>query len=238
MSAAGRDLVHALIPAAGHSVRFGGTTLKQYAHLLGIPIIAHSIEAVSRPAAVGAVTVALAPDDGIFDELVRPHYPAVRTVTGGDSRARSVMNGLLSILEHDAACEWVLVHDAARPCLRADTLRRLLDAGLASNQGAILAVPVLDTLKRADAAGRIEATLDRSRCWTAQTPQLFRIHELAANLGAALAAGELPTDEAAAMERAGAHPLLVEGDRTNIKVTGPEDLALAQFILQQQSLEG
>jgi 2-C-methyl-D-erythritol 4-phosphate cytidylyltransferase len=230
--------IHALIPAAGHSVRFGGTTLKQYAHLLGIPVIAHSIEAVTRHPAVGAITVALAPDDGIFDELVRPHFPAVRTVAGGDSRARSVMNGLAAILEHDAACEWVLVHDAARPCLRADTLRRLLDAGLASEQGAILAVPVHDTLKRADDAGRIESTVDRARYWAAQTPQLFRIRELAANLRAALAAGETPTDEAAAMERAGAHPLLVEGERSNIKITGPEDLELAQFILQRQSLDG
>jgi 2-C-methyl-D-erythritol 4-phosphate cytidylyltransferase len=238
MSVAGPAVVHALIPAAGHSVRFGGTTLKQYAHLLGSPVIAHSIEAVSRHPAVGAVTVALAPDDGIFDELVRPHYPAVRTVTGGDNRARSVMNGLASILEHDAACAWVLVHDAARPCLRAAALGRLLDAGLASAGGAILAVPVHDTLKRADQEGRVEITLDRSHYWTAQTPQLFRVRELAAALGAALAAGESPTDEAAAMERAGAHPLLVMGDRSNIKITGPEDLALAQFILQQQSLDG
>ena len=229
--------VHALIPAAGYSVRFGGTTLKQYAHLLGSPVIAHSIDAVSRHPAVGAVTVALAPDDGIFDELVRPQYAEVRTVTGGDSRARSVMNGLAAILDRDPACEWVLVHDAARPCLRADTLRRLVDAGLASAQGAILAVPVHDTLKRADDAGRIEATVDRSRYWAAQTPQMFRIRELAVNLDAALAAGECPTDEAAAMERAGAHPLLVMGDRSNIKITGPDDLALAQFILQQQSLE-
>jgi 2-C-methyl-D-erythritol 4-phosphate cytidylyltransferase len=238
MSAAATDLIHALIPAAGHSVRFGGTTLKQYAHLLGSPVIAHSIDAVSRHPAVGAVTVALAPDDGIFDELVRPHYAAVRTVTGGDSRARSVMNGLAAILDHDPACEWVLVHDAARPCLRAATLGRLVEAGLRSAQGAILAVPVHDTLKRADDAGRIESTVDRSRYWAAQTPQMFRIRELAVHLAAALAAGESPTDDAAAMERAGAHPLLVMGDRSNIKITGPEDLALAQFILQQQSLEG
>jgi 2-C-methyl-D-erythritol 4-phosphate cytidylyltransferase len=91
---------------------------------------------------------------------------------------------------------------------------------------------------RADDAGRIETTVDRSRYWAAQTPQMFRIRELAVNLDAALAAGECPTDEAAAMEWAGAHPLLVEGERSNIKITGPEDLALAQFILQQQSLEG
>ena len=229
--------VHALIPAAGLSVRFGGTTLKQYAHLLGIPVIAHSIEAVSRHPAVSSVTVALAPDDGIFDELVRPYFPAVRTVTGGDSRAQTVMNGLGFIREIDPEAEWVLVHDAARPCLRGDALARLLNAGLASDCGGILAVPVSDTLKLAGDDGRVERTLDRSRCWAAQTPQLFRLEQLLPALEASLAAGEVPTDEAAAMERAGFRPLLVEGSGTNIKITGPEDLALAQFILQRQSLD-
>jgi 2-C-methyl-D-erythritol 4-phosphate cytidylyltransferase len=229
--------IHALIPAAGHSVRFGGTTLKQYAHLMGQPVIAHSIEAVSRHPAVTAVTVALAADDGIYEELVAPDYPAVCTVAGGDSRAQSVMNGLTSILQRDPSCEWVLVHDAARPCLSVGALRSLLTRGLASPDGAILAVPVSDTLKQADASGCIERTVDRTRFWAAQTPQLFRLHDLAERLQEALAAGESPTDEAAAMERAGIHPLLVEGPRSNIKITGPEDLALAEFILQRQAMD-
>jgi 2-C-methyl-D-erythritol 4-phosphate cytidylyltransferase len=161
----------------------------------------------------------------------------VRTVTGGESRAESVMNGLVFIRETVPDCEWVLVHDAARPCLRADLLRQLLDRGRASENGAILAVPVHDTLKMADGDQCIEATLDRSRCWAAQTPQLFRLADLLPALEAALAAGEVPTDEAAAMERAGRRPLLVEGSTANIKITGPEDLALAQFILQRQSLD-
>lgn len=228
--------VHALIPAAGHSVRFGGTTLKQYAHLLGSPVIAHSIEAVSRNKLVGSVSVALAEDDGIFDELIRPHYPAVRTVTGGASRAQTVMNGIDSIARDEPGCEWVLVHDAARPCLSRDALDRLLQEGLASSSGAILAVPVNDTLKLADDSGRILQTADRSRFWVAQTPQLFRLNELARNLRSALNAGESPTDEAAAMERAGVHPLLVMGATTNIKITGAEDLELAEFILQRQSV--
>ncbi|HET6592740.1 MAG TPA: 2-C-methyl-D-erythritol 4-phosphate cytidylyltransferase [Xanthomonadales bacterium] len=229
--------VDALIPAAGYSVRFGGTTLKQYAHLMGQPVIAHSIEAVMRHPAVVSVTVALAPDDGIYDELVAPMYPRVHTATGGESRARTVLNGLHSILRRDPASEWVLVHDAARPCLSIDALRRLLKLGLATDHGAILAVPVSDTLKRANDQGRIESTVDRSRFWAAQTPQLFRTRELADSLEEALAAGEAPTDDAAAVERAGAHPLLVEGPRSNIKITGPEDLALAEFILQRQSMD-
>jgi len=229
--------VDALIPAAGHSVRFGGTTLKQYAHVMGQPVIAHSIESVKRHPAVVSLTVALAPDDGIYDELVAPMYPDVFTATGGDSRARTVLNGLAAILQRSPSSEWVLVHDAARPCLPIAALRRLLQLGLATEHGAILAVPVSDTLKRANDQGTIESTVDRSRFWAAQTPQLFRTRELASNLEAALAAGESPTDDAAALERAGMHPLLVEGPRSNIKITGPEDLALVEFILQRQSMD-
>ena len=228
--------VHALIPAAGRSVRFGGTTLKQYAHLLGLPVIAHSIDAVSAHPAVQSVTVALAPDDGIFDELIRPDYPQVKTVAGGASRAETVRNGLEYIRRLDPACEWVLVHDAARPCLSPGSLADLLEQGLGSDAGAILAVPVSDTLKRGDQDSRIAETVDRSQLWAAQTPQLFRLDDLAWNLRAALAAGESPTDEAAAMERAGVRPLLVAGSTTTIKITGAEDLALAQFILQRQSV--
>ena len=227
--------IHALIPAAGRSVRFGGTTVKQYTHLLGKPVLGHSIDAVRRSKAVLSVTVALADDDGIFEELMRPSYPAVRTAVGGATRAQTVMNGVDQILEQDPSCEWVLVHDAARPCLSRDALVRLLREGLQCPDGAILAVPVHDTLKIADASARIEKTADRTRYWAAQTPQLFPARELAANLAAALDAGESPTDEAAAMERAGARPLLVEDHRTNIKITGPEDLALAQFILQRRA---
>jgi len=228
--------VHALIPAAGRSVRFGGTTLKQYAHLLGLPVIGHSIEAVSRHPSVLSVTVATASDDGIFEQLIRPGWPDVRTVTGGDSRAQTVMNGLEFILQQDPDCDWVLVHDAARPCLSTDCLERLLNEGLASDSGAILAIPVNDTLKLSDDSGRIEKTVDRSRFWAAQTPQLFRIRELAFNLRSALSAGELPTDEASAMERAGIQPLLVNGSSKNIKITGAEDLSLAEFIIQRHSL--
>ena len=228
-----RATIHALIPAAGRSVRFGGTTLKQYAHLMGLPVITHSIAAVSGHPQVASVTVALAEDDGIFEELVRPDWPEVRTAVGGDSRAQTVLNGLDAILAEEPGCEWVLVHDAARPCLSKRDLDRLIVEGTASNHGAILAVPVSDTLKWSGDDGAIERTVDRSRCWAAQTPQLFNARDLATHLRAALAAGELPTDEAAAMERAGYRPLLVQGSSSNIKVTGPEDLALAEFILQQ-----
>ena len=226
--------VHALIPAAGQSVRFGGTTYKQYAHLLGKPVIAHSIDAVRRHEAIAAVTVALAPDDGIFDELIRPVYPDVRTVMGGDCRARTVLNGLQGIRASDPECSWVLVHDAARPCLAASLLGSLVDAGLASKDGAILAVPVSDTLKTEEEGHRIGRTLDRTGLWAAQTPQIFPLLTLLKNLSAAMQSGTPPTDEAQAMEHAGLHPLLVCGSSSNIKITRPDDLLLAEAVLAAQ----
>ena len=224
--------VHALIPAAGRSVRFGGTVLKQYTHLLGQPVMAHSIAAVCKHPTVKRVTVALAPDDGIYDDLIRPAYPDVTTVMGGDTRAQTVMHGLRFIRDIDPDCEWVLVHDAARPCLSVSSLDDLMSCGLASESGAILALPVSDTLKLADKKGFIASTVERKRYWLAQTPQLFRIDPLLTNLESNLASGLTPTDEAAAMESAGVHPLLVRGSTSNIKITGSEDLALAEFILR------
>jgi 2-C-methyl-D-erythritol 4-phosphate cytidylyltransferase len=126
-----------------------------------------------------------------------------------------------------------MVHDAARPCLSASSLNDLLTYGLASESGAILAVPVNDTLKLADENGFIASTVDRTRYWSAQTPQLFRIDQLLANLESNMAFGLTPTDEAAVMESAGVHPLLVKGSTSNIKITGSEDLSLAEFILRK-----
>jgi 2-C-methyl-D-erythritol 4-phosphate cytidylyltransferase len=146
------------------------------------------------------------------------------------------MNGLRFIMEADPDCEWVLVHDAARPCLSAAALHDLIELGLTSMAGAILAIPVSDTLKVANESGYINQTVDRSCYWSAQTPQLFRIHQLAANMESALSQGEQPTDEAAAMEAAGVHPLLVQGVASNIKITGPDDMAMAEFILQRQAV--
>ena len=131
----------------------------------------------------------------------------------------------------------VLVHDAARPCLSRADLDLLIEQGTKHSSGAILAVPVNDTVKQSGADGRIDGTVDRSGLWAAQTPQLFRLADLTVRLEAALAAGQSPTDEAAAMEAAGVRPLLVKGCSTNIKITGAGDLALAEFILQQQAVK-
>lgn len=226
--------IHALIPAAGLSVRFGGTTLKQYASLLGRPVISHSIEAVKHHPAVRGVTVALSEDDGIYDSLVRPLFPDVDTTLGGTSRAQTVMNGLRHILTMDPLADWVMVHDAARPCLDSDLVTDLVHACRDNPDGAILAVPVSDTVKKATADHRIAATVSRDNLWSAQTPQLFPIRKLTDALERALGDEQSPTDEASAMERVGAKPKLVMGSHFNVKITGPEDLALAETLLRHQ----
>ena len=229
--------LHVLIPAAGCGARFSASIPKQYADLAGRPVLSRSIAAASAHPMVGSVTVALAVGDDYFDERIRPDWPQLHTAVGGDSRAQTVLNGIEAITTRAGETDWVLVHDAARPCLSPQALDRLVRAGLESPDGAILACPVHDTLKWAGEDGCIERTIDRSRCWAAQTPQMFRLHDLLAALRDALAGGEPPTDEAAAMERAGYRPLLVPGDSDNIKITRAQDLALAAFILQQRTGE-
>ena len=158
----------------------------------------------------------------------------LRVVIGGAERCHSVINGLEVLREWVAPDDWVLVHDAARPCLTVADLDRLLNELVADPVGGLLAVPVRDTLKQADFAGRVAATVDRSQLWHALTPQMFRLGLLYDAITAALARGLLVTDEAAAMEAAGFAPRLVEGRADNLKITRPEDLALAEFYLKRR----
>jgi 2-C-methyl-D-erythritol 4-phosphate cytidylyltransferase len=214
----------------------GSDAPKQYLPLGGRCLLEHSLLALLGNAAIATVVVALHPEDTRAASLDLLRDPRVRTTIGGEQRADSVLAGLTCLGDRAADSDWVLVHDAARPCLSVSDLKRLLEQGMASESGAILAVPVTDTLKLSDREGKIARTVDRSLYWAAQTPQLFRVGPLRENLEAALASGAPPTDEASAMEQAGVHPLLVTGSSTNIKITGTEDLALAQFILQRQSV--
>jgi 2-C-methyl-D-erythritol 4-phosphate cytidylyltransferase len=228
------DKVHALIPAAGRGTRYGGDMLKQYLPIRGRAVISHSIRALQFHPLVTSVTVILAADDQFFESAVGAGFATVSRVVGGDSRAESVRNGLAYLLQTQAENDWVLVHDAARPCLSQASLDRLLEQGLQSPDGAILAMPVGDTLKRADESGGIDTTLDRRGLWAAQTPQLFRIGILATAIDAAHQAGRELTDEASAMEFAGYHPRLVMGSAANIKITHSSDLAIAEALLQRK----
>lgn len=221
----------ALVPAAGSGRRFGGAVPKQYLHARGKALLEHALGALLRHPRVDGVVVALAAGDPLWPGWRTLHGKPVLTCTGGGERADSVLAALHALpaaVDPDAV---LLVHDAARPNLHADDLSRLLDAACALPDGAILAAPVRDTLKRAAAGARIAATEPREGLWRALTPQAFRHGLLRRALEAARAAGIVVTDEAMAVERLGLHPALVEGREDNLKVTTPADLALAEFLL-------
>jgi 2-C-methyl-D-erythritol 4-phosphate cytidylyltransferase len=220
-----------VVPAAGRGSRFGGAIPKQYLSLYGRSVLQHTLERLLSHAAVSGAMVALAADDPHWPGWRNLHGKPVMTCIGGDARADSVLAGLQALPDTVRERDWVLVHDAARPCLRHDDLQRLLDHGCVHAVGAILAAPLRDTLKRADARGEIEASEPRERLWRALTPQLFRRATLERALEAALATGSVVTDEAMAIERIGLKPMLVEGAEDNLKITTAADLALAEFVL-------
>lgn len=217
-----------VVPAAGIGSRMGASCPKQYLPLAGKFLIEHTLERLLAHPRIEQVVVALAADDDFFQTLPVASHPRLMTTTGGCERADSVLNGL-SLVES----EWVLVHDAARPCITHQDIDRLIHAGLAGD-GAILGSRVRDTMKRSDAAGYIQKTVDRDQLWHALTPQFFRTTLLRDAIQQGQSQGLPITDEASAMELAGWRPLMVEGRADNIKVTRPEDLALAALFLSQQ----
>ncbi len=222
----------ALVPAAGSGTRMGSERPKQYLPLVGKPLIYHSLATLCAVERIAKVFVVLAPDDAEWRKhdwsALGPKLTPL--FCGGATRAESVRNGLRSTAAQVAAQDWMLVHDAARPCLATWHVNTLLDEVGGEDAGGILAVPVADTLKRADGQRHIAATVSRDFLWQAQTPQMFR-H---AYLRRALEAHPEVTDEAGAMEALGFHPKLVAADATNFKVTYPLDLHLAWLILQQR----
>jgi 2-C-methyl-D-erythritol 4-phosphate cytidylyltransferase len=229
--------VFALIPAAGSGSRFAGEQPKQYARLAGKAMLWHSVRAVCVPP-VETVFVVLARDDksfaaqdwSAFDGKVQPLY------CGGEARRDSVYNGLVSVMNTVDADDWILVHDAARPCLPRRDLDGLLRECQPDAVGGLLALPIAETVKKAakDEAGvqRIAGTEDRAQLWLAQTPQMFRAGLLAQALRRATGA---VTDEASAIEQMGLKPRLVTGSRENLKVTFAEDLAIAETFLARRA---
>lgn len=231
-----------LIPAAGVGRRFGAARPKQYLELDGRRIIDHALDRFLAHPNIRGCVVVLHPNDPYWPEGPHAANPAVLRADGGAERCHSVRNGLDALAGVAEERDWVLVHDAARPCLRRADLDALL-AVLTEDEpvGALLAVPVHDTVKRSQPAAtaapiRIAATVPRADLWRAYTPQAFRLGALREALDHALATGQLVTDDASAMELLGRAPRLVEGHSDNIKITRPDDLALARFYLSQQSL--
>lgn len=223
-----------VIPAAGSGLRMGATLPKQYLPLAGRTVIEHSMARLAALPGVAGLVVALATDDPYWPALKLQSGVPVQSITGGAERCHSVLAALTWLLGVADAHDWVLVHDAARPCVRRADLQRLIDTLADDPVGGLLAIPARDTKKRADASGRVVQTVDRTDLWKAQTPQMFRLGMLHEALNSAINAGVLVTDEASAMERAGLMPRLVEGHSDNIKITRPEDLVLAEFYIRQQ----
>jgi 2-C-methyl-D-erythritol 4-phosphate cytidylyltransferase len=221
------------MPAAGRGSRFGGDMPKQYLACAGRPLIEHSLRALLGHPGIDAVMVAISPDDPYWGGWREMEGKPIYTCRGGAERSDSVLAALQALPATVSEDQWVLVHDAARPCLRAVDLTRLIAMGQADPVGAILATPVRDTIKKADSRSRAGNTEPRENLWRALTPQMFRRGGLIRALTAAMRAGVNVTDESMAMERLGLKPLLVEGSEDNIKVTTPADLALAEFILSK-----
>ncbi|MGI9305628.1 MAG: 2-C-methyl-D-erythritol 4-phosphate cytidylyltransferase [Gammaproteobacteria bacterium] len=220
-----------IIPAAGAGARFGATAPKQYLPLAGATVIEHTINCFTSHPVVAGIVVVLAPDDSHWSALGLRGENNIETVSGGEERCHSVANGLRHLSAFASAEDWVLVHDAARPNLPRADLDRLIDTLVDDPVGGILATPVRDTMKRSDNDARIRETVDRTALWHALTPQMFRLRALSDALQRASSDGYAVTDEASAMEYAGLQPQIVEGSAENIKITRPEDLALAAFYL-------
>jgi 2-C-methyl-D-erythritol 4-phosphate cytidylyltransferase len=205
----------------------GGDRPKQYLSLGGVPVLQRSLDALLAWGDLRAVVVALSAADTLWPTLPACSDSRVIAAEGGARRSDSVLAGLRRLGDRAAADDWVLVHDAARPCLRRDDLLKLVAALADDPVGGLLAVPVAETVKRADSRDRVVETVSRAGLWLAQTPQLFRYGMLCEALESASRAGVEITDEAAAIERMGHRPRLVPGSPGNIKITRPDDLPLA-----------
>ena len=230
----------AIVPAAGVGARMQANRPKQYLELLGKTLIEHSLQRLlDVPALSGAVVAVDAQDTG-WAALKFTHTKPVLTTAGGKERCHSVLHALNALAAHlgKAFTEqneiWVLVHDAARPCIRADDLERLIDRASQDDHGGLLAVPVRDTMKRQTPEGRTQITVDRNGLWHAMTPQMFKLSLLIKALNNVVKKQLHVTDDASAMELLGYQPLLVGCHDDNIKITRPFDLTLASLYMQHQ----
>jgi 2-C-methyl-D-erythritol 4-phosphate cytidylyltransferase len=232
-----------IMPAAGVGRRFGTSRPKQYAPLQGRTVIEWALTPFLTDPTCAGIVVALAAEDPYWSEVSNRlaggsgRTPELIFAGGGAERSHTVRKGLAALNERAASDEWVLVHDAARPCLSSEDLQQLLSSVGSHRVGGLLATPAADTLKRAisssatSAGAEVEQTVDRAGLWRALTPQMFRYRMLCDALDQALASGRLPTDEAQALEWMGERPVLVQGSAANIKITSADDLVLAAALL-------
>jgi 2-C-methyl-D-erythritol 4-phosphate cytidylyltransferase len=228
-----KEKIWTVIPAAGIGTRMGAEIPKQYMKIQDKCILEYTLERFCFTPRIDGVVVALAENDPFWPTLSISSHEKLMYTTGGAERCHSVLNGLRRLEEVAAGSDWVLVHDAARPCLTGSDIHQLIDTLKDDEVGGILALSSHDTLKNV-AGLNIIKTIDRSRIWRALTPQMFRYEELKRALEEAADKGSVVTDEASALELKGLQPKIVEGRPDNIKITRPEDLPLANFYLEQQ----
>jgi 2-C-methyl-D-erythritol 4-phosphate cytidylyltransferase len=218
----------AIVPSGGSGSRFGGETPKQYLPLLDATVLDYALRALASVDAIEHVFVGAQHDDEHASRIANAFEKVSVLPTAGETRAQTVLQTLEAIQSQLARDAWVLVHDAARPCVSAGAILRLIDDVAAHSVGGLLALPMTDTVKRASSDREVVETIDRSALWRAQTPQMFRYETLVHALRSAPDA----TDESQAIEALGLSPKLVLGEARNIKITYPEDLALAEFFLR------
>jgi 2-C-methyl-D-erythritol 4-phosphate cytidylyltransferase len=224
----------AVVPAAGSGSRFSKTELKQYQYIQENTVLEHTVNRLNSLDLAGCV-LAIGEQDNFAKTLSFQHKDKLHFCIGGTERVHSVLNALIYLSDIAHEDDWVLVHDAARPCVTSDCLIRLVESAQHSNQSAILAIPVRDTLKHVVSQNQIGKTVSREFLWQAQTPQMARLHVLKSAIEQALADHTLITDEASALEHVNEPVKVVQGRSDNIKITYADDLELARLILQSQS---
>lgn len=221
-----------ILPAAGVGKRMQAQCPKQYLPLNGTSLLEQTVERILSHPLISHIVMPLSKDDGYFASTSLVNNPRVKRVDGGKERVDSVLNGLKDITSE--TYPWVLVHDAARPCLTHEDIDKLISACVSSQQGGLLAYPVRDTMKQSNSAQTVESTIDRSKLWHALTPQMYKTQDLYQAIVQSQTLGVEITDESSAIEAIGLPSQLVEGRSDNIKVTRPDDLLMAEFILQNQ----
>lgn len=224
-----------VVPGAGIGSRMQRETPKQYLPLANKTVAQWTLERLASVDRVSGIVVSLKEADPYWSSISLPQHKRIEQVLGGKDRPQSVLNALDWLHAHVSQDAWVLVHDLARPCVLNSDIDRLIDQCLQSNQGGILATPVVDTLKKGD-GNQIATTVDRRDLWHALTPQFFPLRTLRVALQQELKKNHLITDDASAMEAQGEQPLLVMDSRSNIKITVPEDLQMAELILKSQEV--
>ncbi len=226
----------AVVPAAGVGKRMLSDCPKQYMKINQITVLEHTVNRLLSYSSIDKVIIVLSAEDEYFPDLALAQHPKVTTVIGGKERVDSVLAGLNAIDAVDAAgkSQWVLVHDAARPCVTLADIDSLVDYCTSNNQGGLLGFPVRDTMKRTNSKNQVKCTVEREQMWHALTPQMYLVTELKKAIEQGLNNGETITDESSAMEAAGFASTMVEGKSDNIKITRPDDLIFANFILNNQ----